>query len=81
MKKSCLDEIPSRIKYYLLEGKDEYMDDYIGKYGRLRLKDFNFSQLHGWYTYLTIKDREKLKNKAEEAVNTKFSRNDVKFSR
>lgn len=54
--KTDLDEIPSRIKYYLLEWKDKHMDDYIGKYGELKLRDLTLHQLWGLFSYATSKD-------------------------
>lgn len=54
--KSTLDQIPSRIKYYLLEWKDKNMDDYLRKYGDLGLHDLTADQIHGLFSYATTKD-------------------------
>jgi len=51
-----LDKIPSNIKYYLLGWKDINMDDYIFKYGNIRLRDLTIEQLHNLFLYATIKD-------------------------
>lgn len=53
---TALDQIPSRIKYYLLEWRDKNMDDYIRKYGELRLRDLTLDQLHALFSYATTKD-------------------------
>jgi len=54
--KTNLDRIPSDIKYYLLGWKDRNMDDYIRKYGELRLRDLTLDQLHALFSYATTKD-------------------------
>jgi len=54
--KTNLDQIPSRVKYYLLEWKDRNMDEYLRKYGELRLRDLTLDQLHGLFSYATTKD-------------------------
>lgn len=54
--KTNLDRIPSDIKYYLLGWKDRNMDDYIRKYGELRLRDLTLDQLHSLFSYATTKD-------------------------
>jgi len=54
--KTALDEIPSRIKYYLLDWKDRNMDDFIRKYDELRLRDLTADQLHRLFSYATTKD-------------------------
>jgi hypothetical protein len=51
-----LDKIPSDIKYYLLGWKDRNMDDYLRKYGDLRLRDLSLEQLHALFSYATTKD-------------------------
>jgi hypothetical protein len=54
--KTNLDKIPSDIKYYLLGWKDRNMDDYIRKYGELRLRDLTLDQLRALFSYATTKD-------------------------
>lgn len=54
--KTNLDKIPSDIRYYLLGWKDRNMEDYIRKYGDLRLRDLSLDQLHGLFSYATTKD-------------------------
>ncbi len=54
--KTALDQIPSRIKYYLLDWKDRNIDDFIRKYGELRLRDLTADQLHALFSYATNKD-------------------------
>ena len=54
--KTSLDQIPSRVKYYLLEWKDRNMNEYLRKYGEIRLRDLTLDQLHGLFSYATTKD-------------------------
>jgi hypothetical protein len=54
--KTNLDKIPSDIKYYLLGWKDRNKEDYIRKYGELRLRDLTLDQLHALFSYATTKD-------------------------
>ena len=58
--KTNLQKVPSRIKYYLLEWKDSNLDEYLKKYGELRLNDLSLEQLHGLFSYATTKDGAKL---------------------
>lgn len=51
-----LEKIPSDIKYYLLGWKDRNMNEYLGKYGELRLRDLNLGQLRALFSYATSKD-------------------------
>lgn len=51
-----LQKLPSRIKYYLLEWKNSNMDEYIKKYGELRLNDLTLDQLYHLFSYATTKD-------------------------
>jgi len=55
-KKTALDTLPSRVKYYLLEWKDKNMNEYLRKYGELRLHDLTLDQLHGLFSYASTKD-------------------------
>ena len=59
-KKSNLNKLPSRVKYYLLEWKDKNMEEFIKKYGKTRLNELTFDQLHGLFSYATTKDSAKL---------------------
>jgi hypothetical protein len=63
MNESALNDIPSRIKYYLLDWKDTHMNEYIHKYGELGLHDLTLSQLNGLFYYAAIKDLELLNHK------------------
>ena len=54
-KKTPLDKLPSRIKYYLLDWKDKNMLEYLNKYGSLRLHDLTADQLHGLFSYASTK--------------------------
>jgi len=58
--KTALDQLPSRIKYYLLDWKDKNMNGYIGKYG-VSLRCLTHSQLSELFFHATTKDRELLK--------------------
>ena len=51
-----LEKLPARIKYYLLEWKDSNMNEYLRKYGDLRLNDLAPDQLHCLFSYATTKD-------------------------
>jgi hypothetical protein len=55
--KTALDQMPSRIKYYLLDWKDKNMDYFIRVYGESRLRDLTPDQLHELFSYATTKDR------------------------
>ena len=55
-KKTALNTLPIRVKYYLLEWKDGNMNEYLKKYGELRLHDLTLEQLHGLFSYATTKD-------------------------
>jgi hypothetical protein len=54
--KTNLQKLPSRIKYYLLEWKDNNMNEYIKKYGKVRLNDLTLEQLHDLFSYASTKD-------------------------
>tara|TARA_R110000772_G_C13310332_1_gene440594 strand:- start:18153 stop:18389 length:237 start_codon:yes stop_codon:yes gene_type:complete len=56
-----LDQIPSRIKYYLLEYKDKNMEDFQSQYPEKRLRDLSFKQLREMFEMAIKKDIEKLK--------------------
>jgi DNA-binding transcriptional regulator WhiA len=58
--KTNLQKLPSRVKYYLLEWKNSNMDEYLRKYGELRLNDLTLDQLHGLFSYATTKDGTEL---------------------
>lgn len=60
----ALDKISSRIKYYLLDWKDENMNEYLRKYGEIRLHDLTLTQLRGLFYYATTKDGILLANDA-----------------
>ncbi len=57
--KTELDKIPSRIKYYLLEWKDQNMEEYVEMYGA-RLHDLTNTQLKELFDYATNKDKSLL---------------------
>jgi len=58
--KTNLQKLPSRVKYYLLEWKDSNMNEYLRRYGELRLNDLTLDQLHGLFSYATTKDDAEL---------------------
>jgi len=68
-KKTYLQKLPNRVKYYLLEWKDSNMNEYIRKYGELRLNDLNPDQLHDLFSYATTKDGALLSKKTLELNN------------
>ena len=51
-----ISKLPSRIKYYLFEWKDFYIDDFLHKYGNVRLADLNKEQLKALFIFITNKD-------------------------
>ena len=53
------ESLPSRIQYYLLEWKDDHLNEYIRKYGELKLKDMTRGQLCALFSYATNKDYQK----------------------
>ena len=57
--KTELDKIPSRIKYYLLEWKDQNMEEYVEMYG-VRLHNLTNTQLKELFDYATNKDKSLL---------------------
>lgn len=59
--KTNLERLPSRIKYYLLEWKDKHMNDYLSRYGEVRLNDLSFNQLRDFFNYATTKDQDIMK--------------------
>lgn len=54
--KNNLERIPAHIRHYILEWKDRNMEDYLCKYGELKLKDMSMDQLHGLFSCATMKD-------------------------
>ena len=57
---SNLDKIPSRIKYYLLDYKDNNMNDYLSAYGTKRLHDLSLNEIYDFFKYATQKDFNKI---------------------
>ena len=43
------DKLPSRIKYYILDYKDIYLDEVKEKFGKSRLRDFTKKELSHLY--------------------------------
>jgi hypothetical protein len=58
--KTNLQKLPSRIKHYLLEWKDNNIVEYLRKYGEVRLNDLTLDQLHDLFSYATTKDCSEL---------------------
>ena len=58
---AALDKIRGRIKYYLLEYRDENMNEFISKYGNVRLRDLSIEQLKAYFNYATLNDKQKFK--------------------
>jgi hypothetical protein len=61
-KTRALDQIPSRIKYYLLDWKDHNMEKYLKRH-EVRLSDLNEHQLYLLFCYATTEDRVMLSKK------------------
>ena len=55
-RKSALDKLPSRIRYYLLDWKDKNMEQYESIAGGKRLIHLNIDELHHLYSYAVTKD-------------------------
>lgn len=53
---TALGNLPSRIRYYLLDWKDSNLEEYCEKYGELKLKDLSTEQLNALFIYSTRKD-------------------------
>jgi len=53
---SPLEQVPCRIKYYLLDWKDTYMKEYIEKYGDVSLHNLTKLQLQELFNYITTTD-------------------------
>jgi hypothetical protein len=51
-----LEQLPSRIRHYLLEWKDCHLEEYCRNYGELKLRDLTKRQLHALFYYATSKD-------------------------
>jgi hypothetical protein len=54
-----LHKLPSRIKYYLLDWKDQNQDIWFEKYGEMRLRDFDIIGLYNIFLFATIQDQNK----------------------
>ena len=67
--RNALNKMPSRVKYYLLEWKNNNMEDYISKFGELRLNDLTVGQIQWLFFYATKKDVDsiKLMNKSKKS--------------
>ena len=48
--------LPSRIRHYLLEWKDDNLDSYLKTYGELKLKDMTQEQIHELFSIATTND-------------------------
>ena len=55
-KKTNLQKLPDRIKYYLLDWKDKNLNEYLKIYGEIRLNEMSLKQLHDLFSYTTTKD-------------------------
>lgn len=53
---SNIDNIPSRIKYYLLDYKDRNMLEFLKLHGEKRLRDLSASQIKAYFIFATAKD-------------------------
>jgi len=52
-----LNQIPSRIKYYLLDWKDNNMDEYIRMFGDVKLRDLKIINLRILFIHATKNER------------------------
>lgn len=53
--------IPSRIRYYLLDYRDRNMDEYMELYGETRLKDLTPEQLKQYFSIAHSNDLKFIK--------------------
>jgi hypothetical protein len=53
---SALNNIPSRIKYYLLDYKDQNMDNYLTQYPDKSLHDLTLDELKEYFRYASFTD-------------------------
>lgn len=56
MRKTPLEKLPARIKYYLLEWKDVHMNEYISMYGETKMNELNKTQLKDLFLHASNKD-------------------------
>ncbi len=49
-------QLPTRIRHYLLDWKDSNLDIYLEKYGELKLRDMTASQLYMCFLFATQSD-------------------------
>lgn len=61
--KPVIEVIPSRIKYYLLDWKDRYMEEYISMMGDKRLCELTMEQLDYLFAHVSDLDRKCIINK------------------
>jgi hypothetical protein len=59
-KETYFQQLPSRIRHYLLEWKDDNLEEFCDKYGEQKLRDFSKEQIHDLFSYATTKDSAKL---------------------
>ena len=55
-----LDQISSRIKYYLLDYKDKNMEAYQSAYGTKRLRDLTLKELKHLFKHASDNDHKKM---------------------
>ena len=53
---SALDLIRSRMKYYLLDWKEQNIEDFIEQFGDIKLRDLSKKQLHQLFIYASARD-------------------------
>ncbi|MFW6246824.1 MAG: hypothetical protein ACOC22_01465 [bacterium] len=51
MEDTVLNKIPSRVKYYLLDWKDNNMEEYIRMYGLVSLRDLTVNDLRNLFKH------------------------------
>ena len=57
----AIDKIPDRIRYYLLDWKDENIDEFLTMFPNRRLKDLDPDQIRELFNKVTEQDKEKIK--------------------
>lgn len=55
-KKNNLMEMPSRIRFYLLDWKDSNLDEFLNEYGNVGLKDLSIEQLYELFKKISDSD-------------------------
>jgi hypothetical protein len=53
---SEFEKLPSRVRHYLLEWKDDHLEAYCSEYGELKLRDMTHDQLQVLFTFASSQE-------------------------